>query len=355
MKGLILCAGKGTRMRPITYAVPKMLIPVANKPVIHYAIEALRAAGIREIGFVVSDNRKDLEPALGDGKAWKMKFDYVEQETPKGIAHAVLCAEDYVGKEDFLLYLGDNLLEHGVAGLVKEYEAGRPNAAITLTPVPEPRHFGVAVVKGGRIVSLEEKPKKPKSNLAIVGVYIFDKNVFKAARRIKPSWRGELEITDTISELVRMGLEVTPHIVRGWWRDTGQKSDMIEANQAVLGGLEGSVRGKVDASSRLEGPVVLEKGAVVAGSRVRGPVVIGKGARITGSRIGPFTSIGEDVVVENSVIANSIVMSGSRISNVGRGLESSLIGNKAVVEGVGGARGKPLSVTLGDMSRIEAV
>ncbi len=350
MKGLILCAGKGTRMRPITYAVPKMLIPVANKPVIHYAIEALRAAGIKEIGFVVSDNRKELEPALGNGKAWEMKFEYVEQETPKGIAHAVLCAEDYVGKEDFLLYLGDNLLEHGVAGLVKEYKAAKPNAAITLTPVPEPRHFGVAVVEGGRIVSLEEKPKKPKSNLAIVGVYIFDKNVFKAARRMKPSWRGELEITDTISELV-----VTPHIVSGWWRDTGQKSDMIEANQAVLGGIAGAVLGRVDSESRFEGCVVVEKGAVVARSRVRGPVIIGKGARITDSRIGPFTSIGEDVVVERSRIANSIVMNGTRISNVSGKLESSLIGNKVVIEGAGGARGKSLSVTLGDLCRIEAV
>ncbi|MFA6450478.1 MAG: glucose-1-phosphate thymidylyltransferase, partial [bacterium] len=330
MKGLILCAGKGTRMRPITYAVPKMLIPVANKPVIHYAIETMRDSGIKEIGFVVSENRTELEPALGNGRKWGMKFDYVMQETPKGIAHAVLCAEDYVGKSDFVLYLGDNLLENGIGGLVDDYRKGKPNAAITLTPVPEPRHFGVAVVKGSRIVSLEEKPKKPKSNLAIVGAYVFDKNVFEAARRIKPSWRGELEITDTISELISMGFAVTPHIVKGWWRDTGQKSDMIEANQAVLDGITTNVSGKVDAASAIEGRVIIAKGATVARSRVRGPAVIGAGAKIVDSYIGPYSSIGEGAVIEGSEIENSIVMSETRISNIGRRLEASLIGNKAV-------------------------
>jgi glucose-1-phosphate thymidylyltransferase len=352
MKGLILCAGKGTRMRPITYAVPKMLIPVANKPVIYYAIEAMRDSGITEIGFVVSENRKELEPAIGNGKKWGMKFDYVMQDNPKGIAHAVLCAEKYIGKSNFVLYLGDNLLENGIAGLVGDYKRLKPDAAITLTPVPEPRHFGVAVVKGDRIVSLEEKPKKPKSNLAIVGAYVFENSVFEAARRIKPSGRGELEITDTISELIRMGLNVTPHIVKGWWRDTGQKSDMIEANQAVLDGIAGVIHGKVDAASVIEGRVVIEKGASVVKSRIRGPVVIGSGARITDSYVGPYTSIGDGAVIENSEIENSIVMSETRISCAGRRLEASLIGNKVVIEGAGG-QPKALSVTLGDLCRIE--
>lgn len=339
-------------MRPITYAVPKMLIPVANKPVIHYAIESMKESGIKEIGFVVSENRKELEPALGDGKKWGMKFEYVMQETPKGIAHAVLCAEDYIGGSDFVLYLGDNLLERGIKGVVDEFRKQRPNASISLTPVPEPQHFGVAVVKGGRIANIEEKPKKPKSNLAVIGVYVFDTNVFKAAKRIKPSGRGELEITDTIGEMVRMGLEVTPHVVEGWWRDTGQKSDMIEANQAVLDGIAGGVKGKVDAASVIEGRVAIEKGAVIERSRVRGPVVIGAGARISGSYVGPYTSVGDGVTIENSEIENSIIMSGTRIENVGRRLESSLIGNKVAIVGASG-RPRAMSVTLGDLCRME--
>jgi glucose-1-phosphate thymidylyltransferase len=274
------------------------------------------------------------------------------QETPRGIAHAVLCAEDYIGGSEFVLYLGDNLLEHGIAGLVGEYREKKPNAAITLTPVPEPRHFGVAVVKGSRIVSLEEKPKKPKSNLAVVGVYVFDGNVFTAARRIKPSWRGELEITDTISELIRMGLAVTPHIVKGWWRDTGQKSDMIEANQAVLDGIAGEVRGSVDAGSAVEGRVRIAKGARVVRSRIRGPAVIGENAVISDSYIGPYTSIGAGAVIEDSEIENSIVMSGCRISCAGKRLVASLIGNKAVIAG-GRGRRKTISVTLCDLCRIE--
>jgi glucose-1-phosphate thymidylyltransferase len=340
-------------MRPITYAAPKMLIPVANKPVIHYAIEAMKSAGIKEIGFVVSDNRKDLEPALGGGKKWGMKFEYIFQDEQKGIAHAVLCAEDYISKSEFVLYLGDNLLEHGIKGLVDEFKKSRPNAAISLAEVAEPSHFGVAVVKGGRIVSLEEKPKKPKTNLAVVGVYVFDSTVFKAAKRIKPSGRGELEITDTISELIRMGLEVTPHIVKGWWRDTGRKSDMIEANQIVLDGIARRIDGKVDAASVIEGEVVVEKGAVIERSRVRGPVVIGGGARVADSRIGPHTSIGEGVTIENSAIGNSIVMSGARIANVGRRLVSSLIGNNVTISGACGRRGA-LTVTLCDLCTIES-
>jgi len=330
-----------------------MLIPVANKPVIHYAIEAMKESGIKEIGFVVSENRAELEPALGNGKKWGMKFEYVMQEKPRGIAHAVLCAEDYVGKEDFVLYLGDNLLERGIKELVDDFRRAKPNSAISLIPVKEPRHFGVAVVKGDSIISLEEKPKKPKSNLAIVGVYIFDSNVFKAAKRIKPSGRGELEITDTISELVRMGLNVKPHLVQGWWRDTGQKSDMIEANQAVLDSIAADIKGKVDEVSLIEGRVVIDKGAEVTGSRIRGPVVIGSKAKIINSFIGPYTSIGDDVTVENSSIENSIVMSGTRISDVSRRIESSLIGNKAVIEGADITASASISVTIGDLCRIE--
>lgn len=353
MKGLILCAGKGTRMRPITFAVPKMLIPVANKPVIHYAIEAMRDAGIRRIGLVVSDNRKELEPALGDGKAWGLKFRYITQEEQKGIAHAVLCAEDFIGKDDFVLYLGDNLVEGGIAKLVRDFKRDRPNAAITLTPVPEPWHFGVAVVEDGKVASIEEKPKKPKSNLAVCGIYIFNGSVFKAAKRIKPSRRGEYEITDTIGEMIRMGLTVTPHIIHGWWRDTGQKDDLLEANRAVLDGIESDVRGSVDAASAIEGRVIIEKGVRIVRSRVRGPAIIGAKSVVTDSYIGPYTSIGGGVVIERSEIENSIVMSGGRISGAGRRIESSLIGNNVIIEGGRGRPKKTLNLTLGDLCRVE--
>jgi len=328
-----------------------MLIPVANRPVIHYAIDALKGAGARRIGLVVSENRRELEPALGNGAEFGVKFEYIMQQEQKGIAHAVLCAEDFIGGDDFILYLGDNLIGESLKGLASEFRKSRPAAAITLTPVPEPRHFGVAVVKGGRIVSIEEKPKKPKSNLAVCGIYVFSSRVFEAARRIKPSRRGEYEITDTIGEMVRMGLKVTPHVLRGWWRDTGQKSDMLEANQAVLDGVRRLVRGKIDAASRIEGRVIIEEGAVIKRSVVRGPAIIGKGARICGSRIGPYSSIGDGSEIENSEVENSILMNGVRISNAPRLIESSLIGNNAVITGA--ARTGVLSVTLSDRCNVE--
>jgi len=329
-----------------------MLIPVANKPVIYYAIESMKEAGIKEIGFVVSENRRELEPVLGNGKKWGMKFSYITQDKQNGIAHAVLCAEDYIDGEDFVLYLGDNLVEEGVKGLVDIFVNGKANAAISVTPVPEPQHFGVAVVKNGKIESLVEKPKKPKSNLAVCGIYVFDKNVFKAAKSIEPSARGELEITDTISKLITTGRKVLPHVLEGWWRDTGQKADMIEANQAVMEGIKTDIRGRVDESSRIEGRVVLEKGSIIKNSIVRGPAVIGEKSKISNSYIGPYSSIGDEVDIQGSEVENSIVMSGTTIKNVGRRIESSLIGNNAVLSG-GSTKPKSLSVVLGDLCRLE--
>lgn len=351
MKGLILCAGKGTRMRPITYSLPKQLIPVANRPVIHYAFESFRQAGITELGIVVSDNRKDIEPLLGDGAEWGMTFTYIDQPETRGIAHAVLCAEEFVGDDTFLLYLGDNLLEKGVGGLVDAYHRGGQDAAIMLKEVPEPQHFGVAEVKGDKIVSIKEKPRKPKSNLAVIGVYIFNPKVFEAAKSIKPSARGELEITDTISKLIEMGCEVTHHVVDGWWKDTGQKSDMIEANRALLNAVRGVIEGKVDGDSVIEGEVIVDAGAEVTGSRISGPAIIGRESRIVNSYIGPYTSIGDNVRVENSEIENSIVMSGATISGLDMRIESSLIGRKARIEKTAG-RPRAADIVVGDLCRL---
>ncbi len=351
MKGLILCAGKGTRMRPITYSLPKQLIPVANKPVIHYAFEAFAGVGIKELGIVVSDNRGDIEPLLGDGADRGMKFTYIDQPETKGIAHAVLCAEDFVGDDTFLLYLGDNLLQKGLTGLVDAYGRGGQDAAIMLKEVPEPQHFGVAEVKGPQIVSIEEKPRKPKSNLAVIGVYIFNPKVFKAAKSIEPSARGELEITDTISQLIRMGCEVTHHIVDGWWKDTGRKSDMIEANRAILDDVKGEIRGRVDEASSLAGEIVVARGARVVRSRISGPVVIARGAEIVDSYVGPYTSIDTNVIIENSEIENSIVMNSTTISGVSARIESSLIGSNVVIEK---SKGRPrvVDMVVGDRCRL---
>ena len=338
-------------MRPITYAVPKQLIPVANKPVINYAFDAMREVGIKDIGIVVSDNRKDIEPALGDGKRFGIKLTYVDQPRTLGIAHAVLCAEEFIGKSDFMLYLGDNLLENGLKGVAAAFRKDKPDSTIVLKEVPDPTHFGVAEIKGGRIASIVEKPKNPKSNLAVIGVYIFKSGVFEAAKRIKPSGRGEYEITDTIAEMIKMGLKVEPHVLEGWWKDTGQKMDMIEANRALLDGIRRGVKGKVDESSRITGKVVVEKGAEVSRSRIEGPVVVGSGAKISGSQVGPYTAVGENVVLDGCRIENSIVMEGTRISGVSTLIESSLIGRDAVIEGRAGA-GESIDLTIGDKCRV---
>ncbi len=351
MKGLILCAGKGTRMRPITYALPKQMIPVANKPVIVYAFEAMKEAGVTDLGIVVSDNRKDIEPFLGDGSQWGMNITYVTQDKTLGIAHAVLCAEDYIAGDDFILFLGDNLLEKGIKPLADEFLKEKPQAAIMLKEVPEPQHFGVAEVTDGKITSIVEKPKEPKSNLAVIGVYIFTPIVFEAAKRIKPSKRGELEITDTIAEIINMGGKVSPHVVDGWWKDTGQKGDMIEANRAALQLLTPTTLGTIDSSSQITGTVVIETGASIIDSKICGPAIIGKNTTIESSYIGPYTSIDDNCTIIDSEIDNSIIMSGSTIANVASRIENSLIGHDVTIEGVD-KRPISIDITVGDKCKL---
>ncbi|MEW6201583.1 MAG: glucose-1-phosphate thymidylyltransferase, partial [bacterium] len=332
MKGLILCAGKGTRLRPLTYTNAKQLVPVANKPIIFYGLEAMRDAGIREVGIVIGDTGAEIRDAVGKGRKWGVRVTYIEQNPPLGIAHAVQVSEKFLGGEPFVLYLGDNLLRDGIVGLVEEFKTQKPNATILLASVANPQQFGVAEVKHGKIISLEEKPKKPKSSLAIVGVYIFDSNILEAVHKVKPSWRGELEITDSISVLLKKGCVINSHIITGWWKDTGKKEDLLEANRMVLETINPDVRGEVTGTSDVCGRVVIEDGAVVEDSTIRGPVIIGIGSRIVHSYIGPFTSIDENVIVENSEIENSIILRGSRISNLESRLEESLIGRDVVVE-----------------------
>jgi glucose-1-phosphate thymidylyltransferase len=326
MKGLILSGGRGTRLRPLTYTSAKQLVPVANKPVLFYGIESLAAAGIRDIGIVVGDTQAEIRAAVGDGSAWGVHVTYIEQDAPRGLAHAVLISEPFIGDQPFVMYLGDNLLNKGISGFVDEFNRERPAAQILLARVPDPQMFGVAELAEGRVVRLVEKPQEPRSDLALVGVYMFSPAVFKAVKSIKPSFRNELEITDAIQTLIDRGLPVRPHIVDGWWKDTGKLEDMLEANRLILDTIERRIEGSVDASSRVEGKVILEEGAVIEHSVVRGPVIIGARARIVHAYVGPFTSIMNDAEVKESEIEHSILLEGSSISNLVTRVEDSLIG-----------------------------
>ncbi len=326
MKGLILSGGKGTRLRPLTFTQAKQLVPVANKPVLFYGIEALRDAGIREIGIVVGDTREEIKAAVGDGSAWGVRITYIPQEAPLGLAHAVLIAEEYLAGQPFVMYLGDNILKSGIVGLVREFEEKKPHALILLTPVADPRLFGVAELEGDRVVRLVEKPKEPRSNLALVGVYLFDRPIFEAVKAIKPSGRNELEITDAIQYLVEHGYDVLPHLVHGWWKDTGKLEDMLEANRLILETIEGSSEGTVDEASKVSGPVRIEKDAVVRRATIRGPAIIGQGSEISDAYIGPFTAIGARCRISGTEIEHSIVLEGSEIIDIGGRIDDSLIG-----------------------------
>lgn len=326
MKGLILSGGKGTRLRPLTYTSAKQLVPVANKPVLFYAIEALAAAGIREVGIVVGDTQAEIRAAVGDGSTWNVNVTYIEQDAPRGLAHAVLISEAFIAGEPFVMYLGDNLLNKGISGFVEEFVRESPAAQILLARVADPQMFGVAELENGRVVRLIEKPKEPKSDLALVGVYMFSPAVFDSVKAIRPSFRNELEITDAIQNLIDRGLEVRPHIVDGWWKDTGKLDDMLEANRLILDTIARRVEGSVDAESRIEGKVIVEAGAVIASSVVRGPAIIGARARIINAYIGPFTSIMNDVEIRDSEVEHSIILEGSTISNLVSRVEDSLIG-----------------------------
>ncbi len=330
MKGLILSGGKGTRLRPLTFTQAKQLVPVANKPVLFYGIEALIGAGIREIGIIVGETKNEIQQAVGDGRRWgdDVRITYIDQPEPLGLAHAVLIAEDFLSGEPFVMYLGDNILKSGIVSLVQEFRERKPNALILLTPVPDPTMFGVAELKDGRVVRLVEKPKMPKSNLALVGVYMFDSHVFEAVRAIKPSWRNELEITDAIQYLVDRGYRVQPHLVSGWWKDTGKIEDILEANRLILESLSGAIEGEVDGASRVSGEVVIENGVSVRSSTIRGPAIIGAGSEIVEAYIGPFTSIQKNCRVIKTEIEHSIVLEGSEIIDVGSRIDESLIGRE---------------------------
>ncbi|HEX2358568.1 MAG TPA: glucose-1-phosphate thymidylyltransferase [Solirubrobacterales bacterium] len=351
LKGLILSGGAGTRLRPITHTSAKQLVPVANKPVLFYGLEALVGAGVTEIGIIVApETGGEIRTAVGDGSGFGAEVTYIEQEAPRGLAHALLTAEGFIGDSPFVMYLGDNLLRDGIADLVSAFRSSEPEALILLTRVDDPSAYGVVELNGERVVRLVEKPSDPPSDLALVGVYMFSPEIFSAARTIEPSWRDELEITDAIQALIEDGKRVEPHVVKGWWKDTGRLEDMLEANRLVLEDLESRIDGEL-VDSQVEGRVVIESGARLEGTRVRGPAVIDAGAEISNAYIGPYTSIGRDVVVSGSEIEHSIVLAGSEIRNLPVRMEASLLGKGVSLKRSEGMP-KTMQFLVGDSAEI---
>ena len=352
VKGLILSGGKGTRLRPITYTGAKQLVPVANKPVLFYAIEDLVEAGIHDIGIVVGDTKDQIQAAVGDGSQFRCKVTYIEQEAPLGIAHGVKIAEPFIGKDRFVLFLGDNFLRDGIVPLVENFANDvEMNAQILLYRVKNPQDFGVAELVDGVVARVVEKPKEPKSNLAVIGIYMFDHHVFEAVNNVKPSARGELEITDTIQYLIDHGFRVHPHVISGWWIDTGKKDDMLEANRLILDTLETQIHGTIDSASHVYNKVVVEKGAEIHNSVIRGPAIIGENTRIINSYVGPFTSIYYGCEVVGSEIEHSIILENSKIIDIQGRIEDSLIGRNVEIA-KSPIKPKAFKMMLGDYSKV---
>ena len=353
MKALVLAGGSGTRLRPITHTSAKQLVPVANKPVLFYCLETLLEAGIDDIGIIVGETQQEIREAIGDGSRFGVKVTYIEQPDPLGLAHAVKISEDFLKDDDFVMFLGDNLIKDGISTLVKEFNKNKPNAQILLAEVENPSQFGVAQLNGNKkVVKLVEKPKDPASNLALVGVYMFDKSIMKAVNSIKPSNRNELEITDAIQHLIDSGHEVEPHVIKGWWKDTGKLEDMLEANRMMLEGVEGN-EGEVDKDSKLFGSVRLEKGSKIINSVIRGPVTIGENTVVDNSYIGPFSSIYYDCVIKNSEIEHSIILEKSSVSDMHR-IEDSLVGKNVTISKTE-QKPKAYRLMLGDSSNVEVI
>lgn len=354
MKALIASAGRGTRLRPITHTKNKHLIPIANKPILHYAIEYVRDAGITDIAIVVNADSTEVPDALGDGSRFGVRFTFIPQEAPLGLAHVVRIAQDFVGDDNFVFYLGDNMVVGGIQRFLDEFERQGSNCHLTLSRVRDPERFGVPELDGGRIVGIEEKPRQPKSPFAVAGIYFYDSSIFEAVHAVTPSARGELEISDAHQWLLDHGKVVTYSEITGWWKDTGKPIDLLEANRLVLEHLPDSREGEVDAGSALFGNVVVERGARVINSVIRGPAIIGENTVVEDSYIGPFTSIYRDCHVRGSEIEYSIVLRGCQILDVDRRIEGSLLGDEVEIVRAGD-KPRVNRFMLSDQSRVEVI
>lgn len=352
MKGLITAGGKGTRLYPLTYTKAKQLIPVANKPVLFRVIESIRDAGITEIGIVVGQTAPEVMDAVGRGGRWGVEITYIPQPDPKGLAHCVQISKDFLGDDRFVMFLGDNVIEGGISPLIAEFANSKWNSQIVLTRIDHPEQYGVAEVgSDGRIVRLVEKPKEPPSDLALVGIYMFDHHIMEAVESISPSWRGEFEITDAIQWLVDHDYDVHPYVHRGWWIDTGRPDDMLEANDLVLEELEHEILGYVDRDSTVGRRVTVERGAEIINSVIRGPAIIGEDTRIVNSYIGPFTSIYHNVVIQDSEIEHSVVLENSTITQIEGRIQDSLIGRHVMLSR-SPIKPKSHKLNVGDHSQI---
>jgi glucose-1-phosphate thymidylyltransferase len=354
LKALIASGGRGTRLRPITHTRNKHLIPIANKPILHYAIEAAADAGIKEVAIVINADSDEVPNAIGDGSRWGIHITYIPQMSPGGLAQVVALAEDFVGKDKFIFYLGDNMVVGGVRRFIDEFLKSGCNCYLTLSRVKDPERFGVPEISNGRIVSVEEKPKLPKSSFAVAGIYLYDHHIFEAVKAITPSARGELEISDAHQYLLDKGYKVGYAEITGWWKDTGKPTDLLEANRLILDNITSNIEGEVDDRSSIAGKVIVRRGARIVNSVVRGPAIIGEHCVIEDSYVGPFSSIGMNTVVRRSEVEYSIILRDCKILNIGIRLEGSILGNDVeIVE----ATGKPLvhRFLIGDQSRVEVV
>jgi glucose-1-phosphate thymidylyltransferase len=354
VKALIASGGRGTRLRPITHTRNKHLIPIANKPILHYAVEAAAQAGIREIGIVVNADSDEVPSAMGDGSRWGVRITYIPQATPGGLAQVVALAQPFIGGDKFIFYLGDNMVVGGVKRFIDEFEGSNCNCFLTLARVRDPERFGVPEIRNGAIIGVEEKPKNPKSNFAVAGIYLYDSSIFEAVNAIKPSARGELEISDAHQYLIDKGKKVGYAEITGWWKDTGKPTDLLEANRLVLDNITPSIDGEIDPRSAVAGKVVVEKGSRIINSVLRGPVIIGENCVIEDSYVGPFSSIGNGTTVKGSEIEYSIILRDCKVLNVGIRLEGCILGNDVeIVEGTGKPRVHRF--LIGDQSRVELV
>jgi len=354
MKALILSGGKGTRLRPLTYSGAKQLVPVANKPIIFYCIENIVQAGIKELGIIISpETGQEIKDTVGDGSTWDIRIEYITQDVPGGLAHAIKTAQGFLKDYPFIMYLGDNLIGTRISEFIEKFRNNSPDALILLKEVDNPKQFGVAEVsKGGKVIKLVEKPDVPPSNLALVGIYIFSSNIHGAIEKIKPSKRGELEITDAIQELIKMKRNVESFILDTWWLDTGKKDDLLTANAIVLDKwLKESINGTVDDTNRITGRLAVGKGSVIKNSTIRGPVIIGNDTRIENSFVGPHTSIGNKVKITKSSVEHSVVMDESELMDIER-IEESLIGRRVKIFS-NHSMHKALRLMLGDDSVVE--
>lgn len=351
MKGLVLAGGRGSRLRPLTHTHAKQLIPVANKPILFYGLEALAQANITEVGIVVGETWRDIQKAVGRGEKWGLEIEYIYQEKPLGLAHAVYTARTFLGQSSFLLYLGDNILLEPLQPYIEKFMHNEYASLILLQPVENPRNFGVAELNSqNRVCRLIEKPLTPPSNLALIGVYCFSSHVLEVIPQLSPSWRGEYEITHAIQALINAGQEVYPALVHSWWKDTGRKEDLLEANTMLLDLMTPHRSGEVVAS-RIEGSVTIEEGARIVESSIQGPAIIGKRAIIQSSTIGPYTSIGSEAKLYNTIVAGSIIMAMAHIHCPGIRLQNSLLGEEVDVLSRAGSTGT-LELMLGDCSQV---